>query len=93
MHACKYIISSSLHGLICADSICIPNRWIKLSELLGSDFKFHDYYSVFDITPEFQIMTGSESLEELVLMPKLIEQENVIKIKINLENQFLNLKI
>lgn len=49
---CEYILSSSLHGLICADSLGIPNRWVKLSELMGGDFKFRDYYSVFNIEPE-----------------------------------------
>ncbi|SHL15681.1 polysaccharide pyruvyl transferase family protein [Flavobacterium xanthum] len=93
MDACKHIISSSLHGLICADSLGIPNRWIKLSELLGNDFKFNDYYSVFDITPEFKVLTGSESIEELILMTESIAEEKVTKIKIDLETQFLNLKL
>ena len=48
--SCEAIISSALHGLIAADSLGIPNRWIKLSDnLMGGDFKFHDYYSVYDI--------------------------------------------
>lgn len=47
---CKSIISSSLHGLIFADSLSIPNQWIKLSDkVIGKDFKFFDYYSCFDI--------------------------------------------
>lgn len=48
--ACEMILSSSLHGLIVADSLGIPNARIKLSgRLRGGDFKFHDYYSVFGI--------------------------------------------
>ena len=51
--SCETIISSALHGLIAADSLGIPNRWIKLSDnLMGGDFKFHDYYSVYDIDIE-----------------------------------------
>ena len=51
----QFILSSSLHGLVAADALGIPNRWLKLSEAVrGDDFKFQDYYSVFgmeDIVP------------------------------------------
>lgn len=47
---CKFVAASCLHGLILADSLGIPNSWIKLSDrVLGNDFKFYDYYSVFNI--------------------------------------------
>lgn len=47
---CRAIISSSLHGLITADSLGIPNKWIKLSNnIFGNDFKFYDYYSNYDV--------------------------------------------
>jgi pyruvyltransferase len=43
---CEYIISSSLHGLIFADALGVPNSWIRLSDgLAGGSFKFRDYYS------------------------------------------------
>lgn len=49
---CDVILSSAMHGLIAADAFGVPNGWIKLSEnLRGNDFKFHDYYSVFNLTP------------------------------------------
>lgn len=48
--SCDVILSSCLHGLITADSLEIPNAWIRLSDnLRGGGFKFQDYYSVFDI--------------------------------------------
>lgn len=51
--ACRAIVSSSLHGLILADSLGIPNKWIRLSDKIGGgNFKFHDYYSVFGLRPE-----------------------------------------
>jgi len=49
---CENLISSSLHGLILADSLDIPNCWVKLSDnLTGGNFKFEDYYSIYDECP------------------------------------------
>lgn len=46
---CERILSSSLHGLIVADSFGIPNRRIGLhNNLAGGDFKFRDYASALD---------------------------------------------
>lgn len=47
---CEVIISSSLHGLIIADSFGIPNIHIVVSnKLLGDGFKFDDYYSAYGL--------------------------------------------
>lgn len=48
MRSCRVIVSESLHGLIIADSIGMPNVWLSDSELSppGSGrFKFYDYFS------------------------------------------------
>lgn len=45
---CGFILSSAMHGLICADALGIPNRHIIMSDRVeGNNFKFRDYYSVF----------------------------------------------
>ena len=45
---CENVISSSLHGLIAADSLGIPNvRMVVSDRIGGGDFKFNDYYSAY----------------------------------------------
>lgn len=52
IRAADFVLSSAMHGLIAADGLGVPNAWIRLSDgLRGGDFKFRDYYSVFDIEP------------------------------------------
>lgn len=47
---CEYILSSSLHGLVVADSFGIPNMRLKYTnKLLGDGYKFDDYYSAFNV--------------------------------------------
>lgn len=42
--SCNVILSSSLHGLICADAYGVPNVWIQLSDrVIGGNYKFCDY--------------------------------------------------
>ena len=54
--ACERVLSSSLHGLICADAYSIPNRRMVLrDELIGGDFKFLDYYGAMNLIPEAPI--------------------------------------
>ncbi len=51
---CRYILSSSLHGLIIADSLGVPNiHVVATNKLRGDGFKFDDYYSAYGIKHEF----------------------------------------
>jgi hypothetical protein len=50
--SCRNIVSSSLHGLIVADSFNIPNLWLENKYKLPNEehrFKYLDYYSIFDV--------------------------------------------
>lgn len=50
---CECVISSSLHGLIIADSFHIPNLHVSVNnDLRGDGFKFFDYYSGYGIQHE-----------------------------------------
>ena len=47
---CRCVLSSSLHGLIAADSFHIPNLHIVFSDRpLGDGYKFDDYYSAYGV--------------------------------------------
>ena len=46
VNECELIASSSLHGLVVADSFGVPAVWIRLSDAItGGDYKFLDYFS------------------------------------------------
>lgn len=49
---CNLVISTAMHPLIACDALRIPNKWIRVSEKTTSRYKFADYYSVFNISPE-----------------------------------------
>lgn len=62
---CECIISSSLHGLIIADSLRVPNIHIVVTNnLLGDGFKFDDYYSAYGLKHNFVDM-NKKSIDDL----------------------------
>ena len=90
---CSYIMSSSLHGLVTADSLGIPNAWIVLfDKVIGNGFKFYDYASAFGARYEPQYLTGDESLNDLIQMTHVVH-EDIPKIKNALDRAFSQLKI
>lgn len=49
--SCRALISSSLHGLVVADSVGTPNIWAEFSEqIIGKGYKYRDYLANFKIS-------------------------------------------
>lgn len=66
----KYIISTSLHGVIIAHAFNIPALWIKKGYINSSDFKFYDYFSSVGITP----YEGFKNIDEILSCTENIEK-------------------
>lgn len=80
---CRTILSSSLHGLIIADSFHIPNKQLIISRELGS-YKFKDYYSAYDIEnnkPLRDLQIIDHHIVDLIKREYVIEEKKVCEIK------------
>nr|WP_179670459.1 polysaccharide pyruvyl transferase family protein [Salinimicrobium sediminis] len=76
---CRFIASSSLHGLIFADSFRIPNIHLRLGDRpVGGIFKFCDYYLGMDVDPEHLDYRPDLSVEEIIGRCKLRYTENYL---------------
>lgn len=70
---CETIISSSLHGIICAHAYNIPAAWVQFSnKLKGDNIKFFDHYAALGLTAEVSTMqqpkftTGSVDIAPII---------------------------
>jgi pyruvyltransferase len=79
-----------LHGLVFADSLGVPNKWIYLTDkLAGGSFKFHDYYSVFHIYDEVAyLFNENQSVDDLRQLVLGYERRNIEGIKHKLDMSF-----
>lgn len=85
---CKYILSSSLHGLVAADSLGIPNGWIQLTDkVLGGGFKFQDYASAFNMKMDKNNLMGTENVDDLIGMTHPVSSK-IDEVKNNLDTTF-----
>ena len=67
--SCRRIISSSLHGLIIADSYRVPNAWVRFSDnIKGGDFKYMDYFQSVGRTETTPFYVKSESDIERIII-------------------------
>jgi len=91
---CEYIASSSLHGLIVADSFGIPCARILLSEGLisGGDVKFDDYDSSIGIRRNKLVITDKVATDYLIDHTTTPPKEILFQRKNDLHNLFTGLK-
>lgn len=87
--SCRFILSSSLHGLIAADSLGIPNsRFILSGKIVGGDFKYEDYYSIYDMPLPKSIALNEFSLKLQDRLAANYERPNLDGIKQSLAGAF-----
>ncbi len=90
---CDNIISSSLHGLIVADSFGIPNIMYVIRSNIPPihDHKYRDYYSAFNTELDLIEVDGTETID-FFLSKVRSHQELVSPVKLELHNLFTELK-
>lgn len=73
--SCDFIFSSSLHGLIIADSFGVPNIWCEfIHEMEDSGFKFRDYLLSVNKARLSPINIMWKSMEELEKLQQFSEK-------------------
>ncbi len=79
INQCHHIASSSLHGLIFADSFRIPNIHLRFGDRpVGGFFKFNDYYLGMDVEPEHLNYIPSLKVEEIIKRCRLRYTESYL---------------
>jgi hypothetical protein len=69
---CEHILSSSLHGLVAADALEIPNEWLWLNTAAEDragkpELKYRDYYSVFGMADKrYLVLNLADNLDTVL---------------------------
>ena len=86
--SCRCILSSSLHGLIVADSFGIPNMHLVFDQRLkGDGFKFDDYYSAYGVKHRQRDIRyeGAPELEEVEdkyeISPEMVREKKELMLE------------
>jgi polysaccharide pyruvyl transferase len=94
---CRAILSSSLHGLVLADSVGIPNCWIRPidrdEELIGGDFKFNDYHSVFGLKLKPRVLREGSILNDFESDFEEYSRPSLRRIQMSLLDSFKRLAL
>ncbi|MDD6040384.1 MAG: polysaccharide pyruvyl transferase family protein [Clostridia bacterium] len=80
---CEVIFSTSLHGLIVANSFGIPSQWCRLTDrILGNGYKYHDYYQSFGMDRNPLILA-----QDPWPSPEAVRKSNAIPLEMVLQKQ------
>ena len=79
--ACRTVITTSLHGLVAADSFGIPAVWTTLEPPLeGDDFKFRDYEAALsDSSTRFLAYDDGWTLDVLCAIARRADADDVVR--------------
>lgn len=98
MAKCDVMLSSAMHGLIVADSYHVSNMKIsfKDSKIIGSDYKFDDYYSIYGKkAPRMSAgeLLEIEGLKEFIINNYDIDKETIGNIQNSISKEIEKLKV
>lgn len=90
MQKCDVILSHSLHGLIIADSLGIPNVWLNFGNLVGGSYKFFDYFSSVGRPFFQQLNTAPQSETQVLDAVSVPDSERIRSLQNDIDSSFKN---